>query len=328
MSVFVRSDVTSTGGSIAANYILAERCITRRDIERFIMERMMMSEDERVAISSAPQRSPLWLRGRFGGITGTRSGKVLERFSGYKRGAGEPWVRPKDALLQEMLDEDGNHEPPQNHYMWLGTVLEPIGTNVYSRARKQQRARAGIDHQFSPSGLVVHPWKPWLKYSPDGLFKESVARTKAVARRGLFEHKIVAQTILDPSQKPPRERRPAYEDQIQFGMYVCEFLPGQQPAPLTCTDFCYFTPTKLYVERVESAPESHMSWFIDKLDTFWFQEFAPLAVAKQNGWLADGSITMPMDVVVEDFDYREVVQSLHRAWHELQFVPKLLTPPK
>jgi putative phage-type endonuclease len=172
--------------------------------------------------------------------------------------------KPNDLLRDLLWDTFNGNEATQ----W-GTDHEAIAA-----VRYENHTNSDVDYP----GLVINPKRPWLAYSPDGV---------------VYSPQKLLLEIKCPFKKKVYPSIPAYYfDQIQYGAHLME---------CSVIDFFVWTPTKCKLERFAYERAYCEEFLIPSVERFYFRRFLPLYLLQGLGKLAEGSIQVPSNVVVEPF---------------------------
>ena len=241
----------------------AESVATKPDGPRFILttkmqvdflESLQVSKEDIQAIQNYEQRTKPWFMSREGRMTGSIIGSIV----GHNF-----FNKPSDKLHELLWGTFTGNEATK----W-GTRFEPVAATVY-----EEKTANDVDYP----GLIVCKHKPWLGYSPDGIF--TVDNIK-----GLLEIKC-------PFKKKLYGRIPMYYyDQIQYGMWLlnCEYA-----------DFLVFTPEKCSLQRFDYNKAYCEEFLIPAVERFYFNRFLPLFLLQKHGILQTGQTAIPDNVIVE-----------------------------
>ena len=165
------------------------------------------------------QGSKLWHKARTGKITGSRIAVML---------CLSPFKTRKNLMRDMVRQHHGLHAE------FKGNIATQWGTVHESQACSEYEGVSGniVKHE----GIVKHPTVPFITYSPDGWFDDSLIEIKCPF-----------------NQKMPDEVPRYYWVQVQLGMEVMD--------KSECV-FIYWTP-------------DHIKTFIVKRDKEWFSEVLP-----------------------------------------------------
>jgi putative phage-type endonuclease len=174
------------------------------------------------------------------------------------------WQKPNDLLRDLLWGTFTGNEATR----W-GTDHEAIAA-----VRYETHTNSDVDYP----GLVINRKRPWLAYSPDGVIDKP--------QKLLLEIKCPFKKVLYPSIPP------YYLDQIQYGAHLMQ---------CSAIDFFVWTPTKCRLQRFAYERAYCEEFLIPSVEKFYFRRFLPLYLLQGLGKLPEGSIKVPLDVVVEPF---------------------------
>ena len=117
--------------------------------------------------------------------------------------------------------------------------------------------------------------------SPDGIVELTYASGKK--ETGLLEIKCPFRKTFYADTVPPH-----YMAQIQGTM-------GNLSLPWC--DFVVWTPSKTQITRVPFDPEYWSVLLLPNLTDFYFNQYVPAAVNKENGLLEEGVVELTLDIV-------------------------------
>lgn len=232
--------------------------------------KLVVTADEATAISQYEQGTASWLESRVGRLTASNFGAA----------AGMNKYSSPRSLLKQMLwgEFKGNAAT-----RW-GSAHEDTARTEYI-AVKREDIGAGEDPlvgvEVEEVGLVINPERCWMGNSPDGIIVLTYASGRV--ERGLLEIKCpYKKEFYTPDAVPPH-----YFAQIQGTM-------GNLNLPWC--DFVVWTPTGLQVTHVPFDPTFWNDKLLPALTTFYNDMYVPLALAKENGVLNEGSVDMVIEI--------------------------------
>lgn len=244
------------------------------------IDRLIVTEEESMTISKYEQKSQAWLDARKGRITASNFGAAVGR---------NPY-QTRRALLKQMLWSSFRGNVATR---W-GCDNEPVACETYVVAKQLEIAQQ-VDRVANASeeekdsivtelyveerGLVINPERPWMGNSPDGIVHVTYASgRKEVA---LLEIKCPFKKVFYPDTVPTQ-----YMAQIQGTM-------GNLKLPWC--DFVVWTPTETQITRVPFDP-TYWNEMLVGLTEFYFHEYVPAAVHKENGLLGEGEVELAIDI--------------------------------
>ena len=242
------------------------------------LAKLVVSDEDVIAISNFAQGSTEWLNSRKGRITGSNFGAAM----------GVNAYMSRRGLVKEMLwgGFRGNvatrwgqeHEDvARNEY--LENVREALtGREPEALTGREPEALTEdsiVSIDVVETGLVINPERPWMGNSPDGIIH--VTYKSGRVEKGLLEIKCpFKKTFYSPDPVPVY-----YYAQIQGTM-------GNLNLPWC--DFVVWTPTGMQITRVLFDKPYWDTQLLPLVSSFYFDLYMPLAIKKQNGLLATGKI--------------------------------------
>lgn len=245
------------------------------------LAQLEVTEEQARTIVNYEQGTPEWLASRVGRITSSNFGAAI---------GDNKYTSPR-ALLKQMLwgEFKGNAAT-----RW-GSEHENVARDEYIQIVKDQIAAAqqvcsyGQDDEVladigvKECGLVINPARPWMGNSPDGLITLTYASGRT--EKGLLEIKC-------PFRKQFYEPDPVplyYFAQVQGTM-------GNMGLPWC--DFVVWTPSGVQVTRVPFDQAYWDNKLLPRVTSFYFDQYVPLAVAKENGDLAPGMLSNSKSILL------------------------------
>lgn len=226
-----------------------------------------ISADDVLKVMNTPQRTPEWIKWRSNRMTA----------SNYGSAAGHnPHSTPRQ-LLKSLLWNTFQGNAATEY----GTKNEPVAAKVFEDYTRAELQRHNPQHEASYlyPGLIICQKHPWLAVSPDGLPCLHYADGTSV--RYLLEIKC-------PFAKKLYPHIPHYYfDQIQGIMAILK---------LPFCDFVVWTPTVTQIRRYAFDPEYWKKVLYPRLHTFYFQEYLPRLILKQEGRLRPGELEPSLDL--------------------------------
>lgn len=247
--------------------------------EQFIA-RLQISEEESNRIEKYEQRSQLWLDARKGRLTASNFGAAV----------GHNKYQSPTALVRQLLWKKfkGNwctqwgvdHEPVAlaAYLQYQQRVVDTLATQLSAEELAEEAlypSRIPVAVAVEETGLVVRGPRYWMGNSPDGLVH--VTYDDGVTETGLLEIKCPASKKLYPGNGIPIH----YMDQIQGTM-------GNLGLPWC--DFVVWTPTHCQVQRVAFCKRYWDEVLLPRLTNFYFRQYVPAAVKKENGCLLPNTV--------------------------------------
>lgn len=238
--------------------------------EQFI-QRLNVTQEQVDIIERYEQKSPEWLNARKGLITASNFGSAI----GVNRHTS------RRALLKDMVW--GAAFTGNAATRW-GCDNESKACDVYVQTKQNEiensrgleRAADDVITHFNvvQKGLVINPARPWMGNSPDGIIELTYASGRT--ETALLEIKCPFRKTFYDNTVPPH-----YMAQIQGTM-------GNLSLPWC--DFVVWTPSETQITRVPFDPEYWSGLLLPNLADFYFNQYVPAAVNKENGLLEDGAI--------------------------------------
>ena len=234
------------------------------------LRQLEVTEEQAAVIVNYEQGTPEWLASRVGRITSSNFGAAI---------GDNKYTSPR-ALLKQMLwgEFKGNAAT-----RW-GSEHEDVARDEYIAIVRAQIAAAQqeddvlVDIDVKECGLVINPSRAWMGNSPDGLITLTYASGRT--ERGLLEIKCpFRQEFYAPDPVPLY-----YYAQVQGTM-------GNMGLPWC--DFVVWTPTGVQVTRVPFNQEYWDTRLLPGVTSFYFDQYLPLALAKENGELVPNTLDRP-----------------------------------
>ena len=280
-------------GAAAAAYVrppLQHDFVVPRERQGIIEALRLALTPERVAaIERLEQRSAAWQAER----------EPLLTASSFGSAAGDNPYQSPAALVADKLWGTFKGNKATAH----GTFHESLACSVYEVARKAEWAEryrvaggggglpAELPFEVKHPGLRISLSRPWLGASPDGLVHTLDPQTLRPVV-GLLEIKAPATGVVYEDQDKYKNDKPwsgvprQYWDQIQGIMFLLD---------LPWADFFVWTPTK-YTLRRYPRDDAYCAELMAKLDSWYFDSFAPALLLKRAGRLAEGEVREPLTV--------------------------------
>lgn len=237
--------------------------ITKQDVVRNLSLTQTQADD----IANIPQGTLAWLDARKHRLTASNFGAAVG-MNKYKSPRG---------LLKDML---WNTFKGNAATRW-GNNHEDIARDAYV-AQVQHEIATGASKYTSirveETGLAVNPERPWLGSSPDGVVHVTTANGES--HQFLLEIKCpFRKQFYDPPV-------PTY--------YNCQIQGVMATMGLPYCDFVVWTPTGMQVTRVDFDADFWETTLLPGLHNFYHNMYLPMAVAKHNGDLEEGEITIEL----------------------------------
>jgi len=232
------------------------------DVTEF-MASMEISVADQKTIMATPQRSDKWHEYRAKRMTASNFGSIV---------GVNPYASPKSALKNMLWPRKFSCAATE----W-GTKYEDTAAKIFQTQMIRNRPELGIASVQFP-GLIISPEKPYFGCSPDG-----IVVMKSGKRRGL--------EIKCPFSKKLYPAIPAYYyAQIQG---TCGLLN------LEAYYFAVWTPQETLIEEYAFDRDYYFQFLLPRMETFYFEEYVPLAILKHKGLLAEGSIVMGETLIAD-----------------------------
>ena len=230
--------------------------------EKIITDLSISSEERTKLEQMTVQQShcSLWYQARFKRITGSKCCKILTQIS------------KTPALLRNVLYTKPFTIVPAP-IKW-GRDNEPIALQKYVEYMQEN---GHTELKLRQCGFFVHPHKPWLGASPDGIVVDPPYST------GLLEIKCPYSVRDTPPRLacqessfycytsddgiPRLKRTHEYYHQVQLELYVCSDSCGW-------CDFCVYTTKGILVERIYPDQEWEQKC-IPQLKEYYFKHILP-----------------------------------------------------
>lgn len=236
------------------------------------LAKLEVTPEQAATIVNYEQGSADWLQSRVGRITSSNFGAAI---------GTNKYTSPR-ALLKQMLwgEFKGNAAT-----RW-GTENEDVARDEYIQIIKDQIKNGDFNGQDDPlvdiavkeCGLVINPERPWMGNSPDGLITFTYASGKTEV--GLLEIKCpYKKEFYTPDPVPSY-----YFAQVQGTM-------GNMRLPWC--DFVVWTPTGVQITRVPFDQAFWDTTLLPGVTRFYFDQYVPLALAKENNTLQPGTLDPP-----------------------------------
>lgn len=255
--------------------------------EQFIA-RLAVTQEEVDIIERYEQKSAEWLNARKGLITASNFGSAI----------GVNKYTSKRALLKQMVW--GNGFTGNAATRW-GCDNESVACDIYVETKQmeieERKTKSSRERELPPGerefpldgvvelrveqkGLVINPKRPWMGNSPDGIVH--VTHASGRTETGLLEIKCPFRKTFYADTVPPQ-----YMAQIQGTMgNLC----------LPWCDFVVWTPSETQITRVPFDPEYWSSLLLPNLTDFYFNQYVPAMVNRENGCLEEGSVEITIDI--------------------------------
>lgn len=232
------------------------------------MARLQVTPEDAARIVAYNQGTREWLDSRVGRITSSNFGAAvgLNKFTSPR------------ALLKQMLWGE-----------FKGNVATRWGSEHEDVAREEYMAlkRAELPFQFGDAddcvvdiqveecGLVINPERAWMGNSPDGII--TLVRQSGATERGLLEIKCpYKKTFYRPDPVPAYYNAQVQGTMGNMGLSWCEFV--------------VWTPTGIEITHIPFDPTFWDTTLLPGVTSFYFNQYLPLALRKENGELEEGSV--------------------------------------
>jgi putative phage-type endonuclease len=220
-------------------------------------------------IMSIAQRDPEWIRQRWGRCTASNYGSI----------AGHNPYQSQRKLLSTLLWDTFKGNKATEY----GNKFESVCAKLYENFANVGAQSAGSLMEHFYPGLIICQNEPWLAVSPDGLPCKK-AHDNSSQTRYLLEIKC-------PFTKKLYPHIPHYYfDQIQGIMAILK---------LPFCDFVVWTPEVTQVRRYNFDPSYWKEVLYPRLRTFYFQEYLPRLILKEEGLLREGELEIAIQVKVD-----------------------------
>lgn len=236
------------------------------------LAKLDVTPEKAAEIVNYEQGSAEWLQSRVGRITSSNFGAAV----GMNK-----YTSPRSLLKQMLWGEFKGNAATR----W-GSENEDVARDEYIQIIRDQIAQGDfaahddplVDIQVKECGLVINPQRPWMGNSPDGLITMTYQSGKSEV--GLLEIKCpYRKEFYAPDPVPSY-----YFAQIQGTM-------GNMQLPWC--DFVVWTPTGVQITRVPFDPDFWQDTLLPGVTRFYFDDYLPLALAKDNGMLQPGTLDPP-----------------------------------
>ena len=232
------------------------------------IEKLRVTPADVQRIMSIAQRDPEWIKQRWGRCTASNYGSI----------AGHNPYQSQRKLLSTLLWDTFKGNKATEY----GNKNESVCAKLYENFANVNATSAGsIMEHFYP-GLIICQNEPWLAVSPDGL-PCMKAHDNSSQTRYLLEIKC-------PFTKKLYPHIPHYYfDQIQGIMAILK---------LPFCDFVVWTPEVTQVRRYNFDPSYWKEVLYPRLRTFYFNEYLPRLILKEEGLLKEGELEISIQIKV------------------------------
>lgn len=252
-----------------------------------VIARVNVTPEQAKEIENYEQKSEEWLDARKGRLTASNYGSIY----------GVNQYKSRRSFLKDMVwgskfrgcaaTQWGSDNEPVAFAEYERIKLDEIARNMerLDEMSEEEKDQAWVDLEMSETGLVINPERPWLGNSPDGLIKVTYASGRVEV--GLLEIKCPYGKVFY-SEKYGYAVPPQYMAQIQGTMGNIGF---------PWCDFFVWTPTGTQLTRVDFDP-AYWEDMLQSLTTFYFDEYIPLVVKKENGELDEGQLDQSYEMTL------------------------------
>ena len=253
--------------------------VMKEKIQQY-MEKLKVTSQEVQHIMGIAQRDPEWIKQRHGRMTA----------SNYGSAAGHnPYTSPRKLLMSLLWDTFKGNKATE-----YGNQNESVCAKLYEQFMNSKALRDGDTVEYFYPGLIICQKEPWLAVSPDGL--PCIKMIDGTVTRFLLEIKC-------PFTKKLYPHIPHYYfDQIQGIMAILK---------LPFCDFVVWTPEKTQIRRYNFDPTYWKQVLYPRLHSFYFEEFLPRIILKEEGLLKEGELEISISVKVQ-----RPLTSINFIWDE------------
>lgn len=252
---------------------------------------LYVTPEQALVIRNAEQRSQAWFDGRTFRVTGSTIGTIT----------GHNKYQSKAALIKELLWKTfkGNKATRDGtfHESEARTAYELIECRKWGHRYKQMNG-VGMPPEMpfyvEETGLIIDPEIPYVGVSPDGI------------SHNVLDHNMQPMTILleikCPTSELPYSEQDAYKNVLYPGVpagippqYYDQIQGVMHFLKLPAADFCVYVgagtdKAKAHVQRYPYDAEYCKNVIVPAIDKFFFEEYVPAIILKQEGRLEEGEI--------------------------------------